>query len=181
MDHRPHQRLGIALALAGVLAAWAVPALAATCGVEAVTIGRADVVFVGTPTAVSAPGDRATFTVEEVWSGGDLPLTVEVSGEPGQWEMRPAGAQAPRYVVIAEASGDQLLVTNQCDVPHPSVSVVWEPGFAAARPASAHPPVGAATGSGPPVQLLIALAVLALIGAISAIAFRRTRQPAGQA
>ena len=163
--------------LAGSCAAWSAPAQAASC-LDAVLVSRADVVFVGTLTAVSAAGDRATFAVVEVWGVGDLAPVVEVVGVPGLWEMPPAGSAAVRYLVLAEAVGSSLVVmviNEVCAAPRTSLAYRWDPSYAALRPATAHPPTSAPTGAGVPIQLLGAAAIMLVVGVVSTIAFRRPR------
>ncbi|MGZ8562171.1 MAG: hypothetical protein ACXWWU_00960 [Candidatus Limnocylindria bacterium] len=173
MRHRSRADLWIWLVLAGLWAVWAAPADAATCGVDPVTISRADVVFVGRPTAVSSVGDQATFAVDEVWTAANLGPTAAVIGDVGQWNARDVENQSP-YVVIAAVVDGSLEVHNECDVSHPSLSQPWEPFFDAVRPATAHPPSVLDTVSDPPVQLILALAVIALVVIVSALAFKRT-------
>ena len=164
--------------LAGVCAAWAVPAQAATCGPDAPTLARADVAFVGTLTSANAVGDRATFAVAEVWGAVDLPAVVEVVGVPGRWAMPPPGTDALRYLVLAEVTSGVLRDTGDCAGRHPSMSAIWDPSLAFLRPVTAHAPTSAEADAGIPAQLLGAAGLMLLVGLVSAIAFRRTRSPA---
>jgi hypothetical protein len=138
---------------------------AATCA--APTSG---VVFVGTLTSADDTSGRATFAVEDVWSGGDVPAVVEVAGSPGQWNRQPPDA---RYLVLATVVGGKLDLRSEC-----SHALPWDESMAAERPATAHPPTTGTTDSGVPYQLLVVVGVVLLIGAVSAFAFRRTRAPA---
>ena len=162
---------GIVVALPVVL--WLVAsAEAATCGPGPATIAAADVVFVGTLTAADATGTQATFAVEEVWKGDDLPSLVAVTGSPGQW-FDPA----PRtlYLVLATAAGGKLHVSNECNGAYG-----WDGSMGDLRPATAHPPVGAATDAQieVPVPILVVAGVVALVAGISLVAFRGPRTPA---
>ena len=170
----------IAIGLAGLCAAVALPAGAATCGMNEKQVLNADVAFVGTMTAASATGDRATFAVTEVWSARDLPAVVQVSSTVGQWSVAPdAGAQ--QFLVLADAVENTLVVRFECDVVHATLAFPWDPSYAAFRPATAHPPTSSEESQGTfPVQFLVIIGAAALIAAASALAFRRTRDPDGQ-
>lgn len=160
---------GIALA-SGAAMTLAAPALAATCGPVAVTIGAADVAFVGIMTVVDSAGTRATFAVEEVWKGGDLPANVEVTGPFGLQWTDPSAAGA-RYLVTANVVGGALQVGGECNQAYP-----WDPSIAAARPATAHPPQSPAPAGDVPIPLLLIVGSVLLLGIVSALAFRRTRR-----
>ncbi len=161
---------GIALA-SGAAMTLAAPALAATsCGPVAVMIGAADVAFVGTMTVVDPAGARATFAVEEVWKGGDLPANVEVTHPFGLPWTDPSAAGA-RYLVIANVVGGALQVEGGCNQAYP-----WDPSLAAARPSTAHPPQSPAPSGDVPLPLLLIAGSVLLLGVVSAIAFRRTRR-----
>jgi hypothetical protein len=170
----------IAIGLAGLCAAIALPAHAATCGMNEKQLANADVAFVGTMTAASAAGDRATFAVTEVWSARDLPAVVQISSTAGGWQLSPdAGAQS--FLVLADAVENALVVRFECDVAHATLAFPWDPSYAAFRPATAHPPGGSEESQGTfPVQFLIIIGAAALIAAASVFAFRRTRDPDGQ-
>lgn len=106
---------------------------------------RGGVAFVGVATYVTA--ERwATFHVEEVWSGGDLPEWLEVAGTSlekplltdlftsiGSTDREWEGGT--RYLVFPHRR-DGRLVDGDC-----SGTTEWHEGLAALRPASAHPPV----------------------------------------
>jgi hypothetical protein len=166
----------IAIGLAGLCAAIAQPAGAATCGMNEKQVANADVAFVGTMTAASTAGDRATFAVTEVWSARDLPAVVQVSSTAGQWSLAPPDAGAQQYLVLADAVDNALVVRFECDVARATLAFPWDPSYAAFRPATAHPPTGSDEAQGTfPVQFLLIIGAAALIAAVSAFAFRRTR------
>lgn len=164
---RSRSRSGIWLGiLSGVASATvATAAQAATC-----VPPTSGVVFVGTLTRADNTTGIATFAVEDVWSGGDVPAVVEVAGSAGEWSGQPAAA---RYLVLATVVGGRLDVSGEC-----TYALAWDPSMAAGRPASAHPPGTGTTDSGVPYQLLVVVGVALLIGVVSAFAFRRTRDPA---
>ena len=171
----------IAIGLAGLCAAIALPMRAATCGMNEKQVANADVAFVGTMTAASATGDRATFAVTEVWSARDLPAVVQISSTAGGWAMSPPDAGAQQYLVLADAIENALVVRFECDVAHATLAFPWDPSYAAFRPATAHPPTASEESQGTfPVQFLVIIGAAALIAAASALAFRRTRDPGGQ-
>lgn len=165
---------GIAVTLLALL--WlAASADAATCGPGPATIAAADVVFVGTLTAADATGSQATFAVEEVWKGYDLASVVTVTGSPGQWS-RPASIT--RYLVLARVTGGTLQLGVECNQAYP-----WDASLAAERPATAHPPVGAATDAEiqVPLPIFVGAGIVALVAGISLVAFRGPRTPPGGA
>jgi hypothetical protein len=106
---------------------------------------RGGVAFVGVATYVTA--ERwATFHVEEVWSGGDLPEWLEVAGTSlekplltdlltsiGSTDREWEGGT--RYLVFPQRR-DGRLVDGDC-----SGTTEWHEGLADLRPASAHSPV----------------------------------------
>lgn len=168
----------IAIGLASLCVAIALPARAATCGMNEKLVANASVAFVGTMTAVSATGDRATFAVTEVWSARDLPAVVQISTTAGGWAMSPPDAGVQSFLVLADAVENTLVVRFECDVAQATLAFPWDPSYAAFRPATAHPPSGGAESQGTfPVQFLVIIGAAALIAAASAIAFRRTRDP----
>jgi len=168
----------IAIGLAGLLAAIGLPAGAATCGINERQVASAYVVFVGTMTAASATGDRATFAVSEVWSARDLPAVVQVSSTQGQWQLAPPDAGVQQYLVLADAVENTLVVRFECDVAHATLAFPWDPSYAAFRPATAHPPTSSEESQGTiPVQFLVIIGAAVVIAAASAFAFRRTRDP----
>ncbi|MEX1073095.1 MAG: hypothetical protein WED86_05290 [Chloroflexota bacterium] len=154
------------IAATSLLASLAPIALAATCGPAPVTIGAADVAFVGVMTIVDSAGTRATFAVEEVWKGDEVPAAVEVSGSGGQQWTDPSAAGA-RYLVLATLTGIGLQVGSQCNQLY-----LWDPSLAAARPATAHPPQNSAAGGDVPIPLLLIAGIALLVAAVSAFAFR---------
>ncbi len=139
----------------------------ATCVSDPASVAAADMAFIGNLTGVNPAGDQATLAVEEVWSAGDLPAVVVVTGSPGQW----SGATATRYLVLATVVAGSLHVgVGECDI-----AVPWDASYAAIRPASSHPPQAASEQGGLPVPLLVIAGAAALIGAISLVAFRPSR------
>lgn len=166
----------VVLALAG--AALTHPLRAATCGPDNVTIANAEIAFVGMLTSANAVGDLGTFAVTEVWGAAQLPPVVTVSGMPGQWGPSSTDA-AQRFIVLAMADGDTLVVRNECDVAQPTFAFQWEDSFAVLRPATAHPPFSQDAVREVPVQLFLVGGAAVLIGVISFFAFRR-RPEAGR-
>jgi hypothetical protein len=164
----------MAIGLAGLCAAIAMPAAAATCGPAPETIASTDSVFVGTLTAVGSGGMQGTFIVEEVWHGADLPPMVVVSTPLGQF----SGAPTPmRYLVLATVAGNQLALDNrECGGAFP-----WDSSYAPMRPAGARAPAEAPAEGGVPVQMLFVIGAAAVLVAVSAFAFRRTRDPGAPA
>jgi len=159
-----------AMALAAAL--WLVAqAEAATCGPAPDVVASADVVFVGTLTAADSTGTQATFAVEEVWKGDDLPSVVAVTGSPGQWFVP---APLTRYLVLATAAGGTLHVGNECNQAY-----LWDASMAAQRPSTAHPPLSASTDAvvEVPVPILVIAGIVALVAGVSLVAFRGPRTP----
>ena len=122
------------------------PALADCAGPPPleVSVSTAELVFVGTVTAVEANGYSATFAVEEIWRG-DVPATVVVDG--GEFPGQPAEDDrsfelGTKYVVIPAFHGGRL-VDSLC-----SGTTPWDDAFEAVRPPDAHP----ATATPPPVE-----------------------------
>lgn len=168
----------ITIGLAGLCAAIALPVRAATCGMNENLVANADVAFVGTMTALSATGDRATFAVTEVWSARDLPPVVQISTTAGEWAMSPPDAGVQSFLVLADVVENTLVMRFECDVAHATLAFPWDPSYAAFRPGTAHPPGGSAESQGNfPIQFLVIIGAAALIAAASAVAFRRTRDP----
>lgn len=120
-------------------------------------VRTADLVFVGSVTAIADGGRSASVRVEEVWRGGEMPAEVTVLGgtEPAQpMEDDRTFEAGVRYVFFPFVVDGQL-VDSICTATAP-----WVEGFAAVRPADARTPLPSATGtaSGP----LAAVADLAL-------------------
>jgi hypothetical protein len=169
------RRAGLASSVLLVSAAaslLALPVSAATCVSDPASVAAADVAFVGTLTSTSAAGDQVTLAVQEVWSAGDLPAAVGVNGVPGQWSGMTAGS----YLVLATVvDGGLRIGVGECDI-----AIPWDASYAALRPASAHAPTGRQAEGGVPVQLFFVIGVAAILAAVSAVAFRRTRDLAEQ-
>ena len=152
-------RLVSVVAVIAALAAAPAPALA-DCQLappieEAVRI--ADLVFVGSVTAIANNGRSASVRVEEVWQGDEMPAEVTVLGgtEPAQAMEDDRTFEAGVRYVFFPFVVDGRLVDNICTATAP-----WVEGFAAVRPAGARTPLPSTTGaaSGP----LAAVADLAL-------------------
>ena len=150
----------------------ALPAGAATCVSDPASVAAADVAFIGTLTGTNPAGDQVTLAVQEVWSAGDLPAAVVVNGVPGQW----AGMTSGSYLVLATVvDGGLRIGVGECDI-----AIPWDASYAALRPATAHGPTGSQAEGGVPVQMFFVIGVAAILAAVSAVAFRRTRDLAGQ-
>jgi hypothetical protein len=160
------------LGLVAAASLLALPAGAATCVSDPASVAAADVAFVGTLTGANPAGDQVTLAVQEVWSAGDLPAAVVVNGVPGQW----SGMTAGTYLVLATVvDGGLRIGVGECDI-----AIPWDASYAALRPTTAHAPTDGQAEGGVPVQLLFVIGVAAVLVAVSAVAFRRTRDPAGQ-
>ena len=142
-------------------------ASAATCGPDGGLVAISPIAFVGSVVGVTGTGDVATLTVEEVWGPEGLGGTVQVSGDAGVW----TGITGGRYLVLASAVGDRLTLFNGAGACRGFF--LMDPGWEAFRPATAHPPLTRDTQTDVPLQLLLGGGVLAVIGLVSAIAFRR--------
>ena len=177
MRPRSATRTAVAIGVAWMGVALAVPVLGATCGITAQIVGNAKVAFVGTLTAASGAGDLATFTVTEVWGPEDLPAVVQITSTPGQWSTPPSGPGPQQFLVLADPVGGSLVVRFECDVAHATLAFPWDPSYAALRPATAHPPGIAESGDGVPAQLLFVIGVAGVLVLVSVLAFRRTRDP----
>jgi hypothetical protein len=169
--------VGLLAAIAGML--MSVVPTAASC-LPPVPIDEAlrssDSIFVGTVAGLANQGRTATFAVDEVWRGPDLPARAVVNGGPEgntftsvdrTWE---AGA---KYLVFASVV-DTRLTDNAC-----SNTQIWTDELAVHRPTDARPPSdatdeGSETGIGGPLLALIL--TIALIGIVGYIAFRNRPQ-----
>ena len=163
------RRAGTTLAALAASVCLVAPMGAATCGPAAGIISTASVVFVGTLTTVDATGSQATFAVEEVWKGDDVPSEVTVSGSAGQW-LPPN--PAARYLVLAKAIGGTL----RADGSECHQAYAWDNSMAVQRPATAHPPVGGSTDAGVevPFEVLLFGGIVLLVAGISFVAFKGT-------
>jgi hypothetical protein len=168
MRYRSRSSIWVGVLCAGAWAVLTTTTQAATCGPNPI---KADVVFVGTLTGADDKGGRATFAVEDVWTG-DVPAVVEVTGSPGQWSGQPG---ATRYLVIASVVGGSLQVGGDCL----GYAAPWDPSMAAERPSGAHPPGSLSTGDGVPIPLLLMAGVVAVLVVVSLVAFRQRRTPVG--
>jgi len=127
-------------------------------------ISQAEVVFVGTVSATDAGGSVATFEVEEVWRGS-LGEAVEVRGSldgdrPGEddriWTV------GKRYLVLP-VQFDGALRDNIC-----TATTEWRPELAELRP-----PGAPAAKAELPGAVLLAAAVLVVLGVVGVFALRR--------
>ena len=158
-----------ALAVSAIALLAARPAGAATCVSDPASVAAADVAFVGSLLGVSSVGDQATFAVNEVWTGGSVAAEVVVNASPGWF----SGYTAGDYLVMASViDGSLRLSDSECQV-----AIPWDASYANLRPATAHPPQDPSDTVGPPMEMLFLIAVAALLIAVSAFAFRRTRDP----
>ena len=151
----------------------AAPALAA-CGVTAEAVAKAEVVFVGLLTEVSADGNNATFNVEEIWRGSGLvvgkAVVIDTTNSLQRLELPPPGAPPSSYLVLADTVDGQLHTGDSCEIfPFP-----WDASYAAFRPAGApstgDSPTAGVDIPGAVVAVGAALLVLAVVGVV---AFRR--------
>jgi len=164
------------LAAAGALLVGAVPAVA-SCALP-IPIDQAlresDSVFVGSVVGLANAGRTATFAVDEVWRGPDLPARVVVHGGPDgnmftsadrTWEA------AAAYLVFASIV-DRQLTDNAC-----SNTQTWSDDLAGLRPTNARPPgdPSDSTTGGLPDTLLVVIGVVAALGLVSFAVFRRAR------
>jgi hypothetical protein len=145
-------RYGILLASAA-WGLWTIPVADASC-VEppplAESIAAAQVVFVGTVTALDHEGRVATFRVEEVWKGGVLGETVVVNGGPSLRELERAERDGfgiassvdrtyeagVRYLVVSHGAAGDVLRDNAC-----SSTQAYSTELDRFRPAGASPPI----------------------------------------
>lgn len=157
-----------AIATAAVAAlALAAPAGAA-CALTPEAVAGADVAFVGTLLEVHGDSDRATFEIEEVWSGAGVSVHARspeiATALPGMFQMPEPGAPAARYLVLARREADGLLWTGS-DCEHGRYE--WDPSLAEFRP---NAPPAVAQGIHPLIGVVAAVAVIGIVGVL---AFRR--------
>ena len=179
-------RLGLCAKVFGALVVWILAAspVAADCqpaGPVEDALPTAPVAFVGVVTALDGP--VATFAVREVWAG-DVPSTVEVRGLADDIGGVDAGFGAGfseddrqwngggTYLVVPWVDG-AVLRDSIC-----TPTTEWRPELETLRPANAR--VGTAEEAGGvsvPPAVLATGAVLLLITAVSALAFRQGERP----
>ena len=116
------------------------PAPAAARCVEPPPIGEAiriaDVVIVGTVTAVAEEGTRATVRVEEIWRGPALAAEVVVWGGPGgRTSVDRTYEAGKRYLFTISLGEGSRLTDSLC-----SSTIEWDPRLEAIRPPGALPP-----------------------------------------
>ncbi|MEX0625943.1 MAG: hypothetical protein WD402_05320 [Chloroflexota bacterium] len=172
------RKLGVALlAAAAGMVMGAMPA-AASCA-PPVPIDQAlrdaDSVFVGTVVGLENAGRTASFAVDEVWRGPDLPARAMVNGGPDgnaitgvdrSWEAN------GKYLVFASVVNAEL-TDNAC-----SNTQIWSGDLAALRPSDARPPADSTdsgTAGGLPGRLLLVIGMLVTIGLVSVLVFRKAR------
>ena len=173
--------LALAAALA-IIALFAAPGMVAARCAEPAPIEdavlTADVVIVGTVTALAEEGTRATVRVEEIWRAPANPVIgaeVTVHGGPGggRTSVDRTFVDGVRYLFTITLSPEGRLTDSQC-----SSTTGWDPKLAALRPPEAMPPQPAGDGAAQPtvaetatfdpmsvigpaaVALLVALALL---------------------
>ena len=166
------RKLGVALLAAVATMVMGTMPAAASCAPPlpiAQALRDSDSVFVG---MVVGLADRtATFAVDEVWRGPDLPNRVVVIGGPDgnattsidrSWEAN------GNYLVFASVV-DAKLTDNAC-----SNTQIWTDDLAAHRPTDARAPNDATDtgGTGISGPLLTLLAAIGVIGVVAFVAFR---------
>ena len=151
----------------------AVPA-AASCALP-IPIDQAlrdsDSVFVGTVEGLANGGRTASFLVDEVWRGPDLPARTAVAGGPegsGVTSIDRSWEPGAKYLVFASVVNGKL-ADNAC-----SNTQIWSDDLAALRPSDARPAAdpSESTTPGLPGPLLIVVGVVAAVGLVSFLAFR---------
>jgi hypothetical protein len=136
-------------------------------------LGEADVIFVGTVMHLATGDDRiATFAIEEIWSGPELPAVVRVYGgeDPEMWTSVDRSFMAATRYLVAARLVDGKLMDDSCSATRP-----WHPDLVQFRPADARQPATeAATSTEQPLDYVplpvLGLAALVLAGSI--LAFR---------
>lgn len=162
-------------AVAMTLAPWLAGRAMGACGLTEEAVARAQVVFVGTLSSVSADGTSATFLVEDIWKGSGLvagaPATIDTTGALQSLSLPPPGVRLPRYIVLAKTVDGRLHSGSSCELFH----FPWDASYASFRPAAAPSPgssEGDASG-GVPAHVVGVAAAAALLIVVSFIAFRR--------
>lgn len=130
-----------------------------------------DSVFVGTVQGIADGGRTATFAVDEVWRGPDLPARVVVQGGPdgnGVTSIDRTWEAGGLYLVFASTANSRF-TDNAC-----SNTQLWSEELTGLRPSDARPPSDAADGGGTGVSgpLLALLGAIAVIGLVGFVAFR---------
>jgi len=178
---RTRNLLALPAAVVAVLATVVAPGgTSASCamppGLEE-QVSEAEIVFVGTVAAVRNMGRTASFSVEEIWQGPDLPEQVTVLGGPED-EMMATSADRSftvgiRYLVAAYLDGGTIH-DNSCSATHE-----WHALLEELRPADARSPTvtvdSEAESDSSVVPMLLVAAGLAAVATLSVVAFRRGR------
>ena len=167
-------RLFLPLAIALITLAGAPSTADALCG-EAPSIpdgiARADIAFVGTVANLSRGNSYATFAVEDVWRGDDLPAVVTIHPwREGFTEDEHVWRLGGHYLVVVHDDAGTLW-DNACCVTRP-----WTDGLTALRPADAHPPVDRTPTSGPPGDPPYAFVFLLIVAGGAAAGFLLLRR-----
>lgn len=122
---------------------------------------QAEIVFVGTVSAVQDQGRRATVTVDEVWRGPDLPVTTVVLGGVGEGftsvdRTYEVGMKYIFFPLLEDGSLHDNLCTN---------TVQWLPEYEDLRPDEARDPLGEGDGAGDgfDVASLVPMGALVLV------------------
>ncbi len=136
-------------------------------------LSGSDSVFVGTVVGLANGNRIATFAVDEVWRGPDLPARTVVRGSPeenGITSVDRSWEAGGKYLVFAAVvNGD--LADNAC-----SNTQIWSDDLAARRPSDARAPTDSGDSGSPgglPSTLLLAVGMLAAIGLVSVLVFRK--------
>jgi hypothetical protein len=104
-------------------------------------VRTADVVIVGTVSAVAEEGTRATVRVEEIWRGPALDAEVVVWGGPGgRTSVDRTFDAGTRYLFTIAFGEDGRLTDNLC-----SSTTEWDASLEAIRPPGAMQPAGGDT------------------------------------
>jgi hypothetical protein len=129
--------LALALSLALVAAPETVEARCVEPRPIEEAIRTADVVIVGTVTAVAQEGTHATVAVDEIWRGPKTPAIVLVRGGPaeGRSSVDRTFEVGTRYLFTLGLEPDGQLTDSAC-----SSTTEWDAKLGALRPPGAHLP-----------------------------------------
>jgi len=190
---------GYAALVASVVWALGTPPVASASCAEPPPLERAlaaaDVVFVGTVTALANDGRTATFRVEEVWKGtvGEL---VVVNGGPSLAELEKAAREGygvatsvdrtyergGRYLVVPFGASGDVLTDNACSSTQPYTDSLdrFRPAAAAdpipgREPASAPGRPGEASDGGGWSAIIVVVTALVAAGAVASLVARARR------
>jgi len=163
------------LAVAATLVAGSMPA-AASCAPPipiAQALRDSGSIFIGTVVRLANANRTATFEVDEVWVGPDLPAQTVVHGgaETDMFTSVDRTWEANRRYLVFASPVDGQLTDNAC-----SNSQIWSDDLEALRPTDARPPADPndnGTAGALPLPVLVVIGVLGAIGLVSFLAFRR--------